>query len=568
MSTSAQLMLCFALMSCISILEAFFVDASALLRGMALLQLGVMAYCWIIVYRQIVRPVTALHAYVRDLELGGERSEPPPFVPTGNRRINVIQSHIERRVRATYECLNAQQKARDEAETYLTQAQKNLQLAESSDVANKELLKAMATLAVQVRGLSREVHNALSELSINIAEIDNSVEKQHLELGKTSVVLEGILSSVREVAHRAETVASMAEDGQSKASTGVEDVQRTTEMMENVKGSILALKNTMQQLGTEAENIGTVMQVISDVADQTNLLALNAAIEAARAGEAGRGFAVVADEVRKLAERTLNATQEVARAVGAIQRQTRQNIEAVETTAGQTVQGAELVARLGAFMTEIIENMSRSSGYMQEIAEATRMQAQSSQEAGGALESINASSRRTAGNMSIITSSVLEVAGHVDGMESIIQSLASGDMNIKQQEKLVQWTPKIATGVRIIDEQHKVLCNMINDLHASLLASEADSVMHKILEGLERYAKTHFDTEEALYTNSEYPYTKEHKKIHRSFEAKVADVKEQLRAGRSSVSHDLLLFLKNWLIDHIQGTDLGYAKYISGQHKG
>ena len=100
-----------------------------------------------------------------------------------------------------------------------------------------------------------------------------------------------------------------------------------------VDGKTSALKGSLNDLGVRAEGIGRVMSVITDIADQTNLLALNAAIEAARAGEAGRGFAVVADEVRKLAEKTVHATKEVDSAITSIQKNTGESIEAVEQAA-------------------------------------------------------------------------------------------------------------------------------------------------------------------------------------------------------------------------------------------
>ena len=100
--------------------------------------------------------------------------------------------------------------------------------------------------------------------------------------------------------------------------------------IEAVHKQFTTIKNDIDQLGQQAQSIGQIMDVISDIADQTNLLALNAAIEAARAGEAGRGFAVVADEVRKLAEKTMSATKEVGQAISDIQEGTRRNIESVE----------------------------------------------------------------------------------------------------------------------------------------------------------------------------------------------------------------------------------------------
>ena len=136
----------------------------------------------------------------------------------------------------------------------------------------------------------------------------------------------------------------------------------------------------MNSLGQKAEAIGQVVGFINDVADQTNLLALNAAIEAARAGEAGRGFAVVADEVRNLAEKTMQATKEVTEAVSSIQRQTQETIAAVDSSAEQTVRSAERASSAGTSMEAIVQNMERAAQQLEQIAHATVEQSRSSQD--------------------------------------------------------------------------------------------------------------------------------------------------------------------------------------------
>jgi methyl-accepting chemotaxis protein len=114
------------------------------------------------------------------------------------------------------------------------------------------------------------------------------------------------------------------------------------------------MKNNLDQLGRQADQIGRIMTVIEDIADQTNLLALNAAIEAARAGDAGRGFAVVADEVRKLAEKTMNATKEVGEAIAAIQQGTQANIRGMDQSVSAIENATRLANQSGDALREIL----------------------------------------------------------------------------------------------------------------------------------------------------------------------------------------------------------------------
>jgi methyl-accepting chemotaxis protein len=145
----------------------------------------------------------------------------------------------------------------------------------------------------------------------------------------------------------------------------------------------------MQELGNQAQSIGGVMSVISDIADQTNLLALNAAIEAARAGEAGRGFAVVADEVRKLAEKTMSATQEVGANISAIQNSAHTNIREVGEAAKAITEATELANTSGQALAEIVDLASANSAVVASIATAAEEQSATSEKINQALEEIN-----------------------------------------------------------------------------------------------------------------------------------------------------------------------------------
>jgi methyl-accepting chemotaxis protein len=139
-----------------------------------------------------------------------------------------------------------------------------------------------------------------------------------------------------------------------KAVDGARVVSDSVAAINTVQTQAKEMKNNLDQLGRQADQIGRIMTVIEDIADQTNLLALNAAIEAARAGDAGRGFAVVADEVRKLAEKTMNATKEVGEAIAAIQQGTQANIRGMDQSVSAIENATRLANQSGDALREIL----------------------------------------------------------------------------------------------------------------------------------------------------------------------------------------------------------------------
>jgi methyl-accepting chemotaxis protein len=179
----------------------------------------------------------------------------------------------------------------------------------------------------------------------------------------------------------------------------------------------------MQELGTKAESIGGVMNVISDIADQTNLLALNAAIEAARAGEAGRGFAVVADEVRKLAEKTMSATHEVGENIVAIQQAAEQNIKQVEHAVAAVTQATDLANASGQALTEIVSLAAQNSSVVTSIATAAEEQSATSEEINRSIDEINRITGETADGMVQASAAVQELAQMAQELNTIMDKL-------------------------------------------------------------------------------------------------------------------------------------------------
>ena len=186
--------------------------------------------------------------------------------------------------------------------------------------------------------------------------------------------VEEMAVSVSHVADSSNSAQGIARDSLEKSRQGEEKIDRTVGEMMSMADAVRGTSATMEQLGRRTEEIGGIAGVIKEIADQTNLLALNAAIEAARAGEQGRGFAVVADEVRKLAERTTTATKEIASVITAIQGETRNAVGEMHGIVGQVTANAEAARAAGEAIGGIREGSARVVDVTSDIATALREQ--------------------------------------------------------------------------------------------------------------------------------------------------------------------------------------------------
>jgi methyl-accepting chemotaxis protein len=200
-------------------------------------------------------------------------------------------------------------------------------------------------------------------------------------------------------------------------------VDKVVQAINEVNKVAATLQANMQDLGKQAESIGGVMNVISDIADQTNLLALNAAIEAARAGEAGRGFAVVADEVRKLAEKTMSATQEVGAIITAIQISARTNIAEVDTAARAITEATELANTSGRALNEIVSLAAANSAVVTSIATAAEEQSATSEEINRSIEEISRIVAETSDGMVQASSAVQELSRMAQELNRVMGEL-------------------------------------------------------------------------------------------------------------------------------------------------
>ena len=235
-----------------------------------------------------------------------------------------LQVAIKEMVQKLVENMKMAEEKSNEAEIKSKQAEEALQQAEEARaMAETAKSEGMLQAAIQLEGIVEQISSASDELAAQVDEASRGADIQRERTTEAATAMDQMNVTVLEVAQNAGRAAESADDARNNAESGGEIVENVVQSIQRVNEEAGKLEEGLSTLGVQAEGIGNIMNVISDIADQTNLLALNAAIEAARAGEAGRGFAVVADEVRKLAEKTMQATSEVEQAVSAIQQGTR-----------------------------------------------------------------------------------------------------------------------------------------------------------------------------------------------------------------------------------------------------
>jgi methyl-accepting chemotaxis protein len=235
--------------------------------------------------------------------------------------------------------------------------------------------------------------------------------------------MEEMNATVLEVAKNASQAAESSDAARQKAKAGEGMVANLVRGIDEVRAQSMDLRENMNRLGEKAQGIGRIIGVINDIADQTNLLALNAAIEAARAGEAGRGFAVVADEVRKLAEKTMLATREVGEAIESVQAGARDNASRVDATVRAVERVTELAGQSGRALGEIVELVDAASDQVRSIATASEEQSAASEEINRAVDEINRVSAETAQGMNDSVRTVMSLAEQSDILTALIHSL-------------------------------------------------------------------------------------------------------------------------------------------------
>jgi methyl-accepting chemotaxis protein len=247
--------------------------------------------------------------------------------------------------------------------------------------------------------LTQRVGFSSMQLSATAEQIFKGTENQNMQVTQVASAIEEMSATVIEVASNTSQAAEFAKKATDMAIKGGDIVSRTVHGMQSIAKSVEESANTIEELGRNSDQIGEIITVINDIADQTNLLALNAAIEAARAGEHGKGFAVVADEVRKLAERTTKATKEIREKIELIQDRTAGAVESMNSGRKDVDAGVGFATEAGVSLTNIVEIVKNVSNMIHQIAAAEEQQSAAAGEISSNMESIANVTKEASGSV-------------------------------------------------------------------------------------------------------------------------------------------------------------------------
>ncbi len=232
-------------------------------------------------------------------------------------------------------------------------------------------------LVLVINSTADRVSQSSEQTQMNAVELAEASEHQAQEIAGVSAAINEMTVSIDQVSNNAAESATVAQRSVAISYNGAEVVQRSIEGMNVIRDQIQETSKRIKRLGESSQEIGDIVGLINDIADQTNVLALNAAIQASMAGEAGRGFAVVADEVQRLAERSANATKQIETLVKTIQADTSEAVMSMESTTSEVVRGARLAKDAGEALEEVQTVSNTLADLIQNISNAALQQAES-----------------------------------------------------------------------------------------------------------------------------------------------------------------------------------------------
>jgi twitching motility protein PilJ len=287
----------------------------------------------------------------------------------------------------------------------------------------------MRGLVSNINHLSVQVASAASETQATASDLATAAEGQAKEIRAASQAIREMAVSIDEVSANAAESAAVAERAVTIASKGADVVQLTITGMDTIRGQIQETSKRIKRLGESSQEIGDIVSLINDIADQTNILSLNAAIQASMAGDAGRGFAVVADEVQRLAERSSAATKQIAALVKTIQTDTNEAVISMEQTTAEVVGGAKRAQDAGVALEEI-ENVSTTlAELIQNISNAACQQAASAGQASNTMMVIQEITAQTVDATEKTASSIGRLAKMANEMRESVEGFKLPDHN-------------------------------------------------------------------------------------------------------------------------------------------